>query len=239
MNNLLSHETERPKNTFLFYESKNLLLSFIAISTFSIAQSKATFGIRGGVTSTGMRGDAVNNLQDMLDFANGMVTTHDRKGFFAGAFANIPVGETFSIEPGLVYSQKGYSLRGQLNLKGLEFLGVNAQARLQSQYIDLPVLLKANFGGLQIFAGPQVSYLLKSDLRTTAGILGFNFFDRTMDASDQFNEFDAGVTGGVGYQFNNGLNISAVYDHGLTRVDNDRNVESYNRGIKVGVGITF
>ena len=216
-----------------------LLLSLIAISTFSIAQSRTTFGVRGGVTSSSMSGDAVNNLQNLLDFTNGMVTTSKRNGFYAGAFTNIPITENFSIEPGAYYAQKGYQLNGSLNVKGMEFLGVNARAELQHQYIDVPILLKANFGGFQVFAGPQVSYLLKSDLRTSAGVLGFNFIDRKIDASEQFNKLDAGITGGVGYQFSNGLNLNASYDYGLTKVDANRNVDTYNRALKVGIGFNF
>jgi hypothetical protein len=105
--------------------------------------------------------------------------------------------------------------------------------------VDLPLLLKANVGGLEVFAGPQVSYLAKSDLKTTAGILGFNVLNRTMDATEQFNRWDAGVTGGVGYQFANGLNISAAYDHGLSKVDANERFDSYNRSFKVGLGFRF
>lgn len=219
-------------------KQKFLLLAFITISFFSFSQD-ISFGVRGGVTSTGMRGDAVNNLQNMLDYTGDMITTSDRKGFYAGAVANIPLGPGFSVEPGVYYSQKGYTLNGELNVKGLEFLGANAQARLESQYLDIPVLLKANVGGLQLFAGPQVSYLLKSNLRTTAGVLGFNLLDRKMDATEQFNKIDAGITGGLGYQFANGLLINASYDYGLTKVDSDRNVSSYTRGFKVGIGFNF
>ena len=118
-------------------------------------------------------------------------------------------------------------------------MGVNAKAKLTSSYIDLPVLLKGNFNGLQVFAGPQISYLTKSDLRTTAGALGFNLLNKTMDATEQFNRWDAGITGGIGYQFKNGLNISAAYDHGLSRADKNKNMEAYNRSFKVGVGISF
>ena len=88
-----------------------LLIAFITISTLSIAQVKPSFGVRAGISSAGMRGDAVNNLKDMLDFANGMITTSDRTGFFAGAYATVPVGEVFSVEPALYYTQKGYSLK--------------------------------------------------------------------------------------------------------------------------------
>ena len=220
---------------------KNRILLFAAliVSTLAVAQEKPTFGVRGGLTSTGMKGEAVNNLQNLLDFTDGMVTTSNRSGFFAGGYVNIPVSDVFSVEPALYYSQKGYEMRGEFNLKGVDFLGASATARLNTQYIDMPVLLKANVNGFQFFAGPQVSYLAQADLKTSAGVLGFNLLNKTMDATQQFNRWDVALTGGVGYQFKNGVNVMAAYDHGLSRVDANKNVESYNRGFKVGVGVSF
>ena len=216
-----------------------LLFVSIAISAIGFAQNQPSFGIRGGITSSTMQGDAVNSLQNLLDYTNGAITTKSHTGFFAGANASIPVSDLVSVEPGLYYSQKGYEMQGELNLKGVEFLGANAQAKLTSHYIDLPVLLKLNFNGLQLFAGPQISYLAKADLRTTAGALGFNVLDKTMDATDQFNRWDAGMTGGIGYKFPNGFNVSASYDYGLSKVDANQNIDSYNRSFKVGVGFNF
>jgi hypothetical protein len=216
-----------------------LLFASIVIASFSFAQSQPSFGIRAGVASSSLKGDAVNSLNDLLDFTNGHVTTSNHLGFYAGANASIPVSDMVAIEPGIYYTQKGYGMKGELNLKGVEFLGANAQAKLTSHYVDIPVLLKLNFNGLQVFAGPQVSYLAKADLRTTAGALGFNVLDKTMDATDQFNRWDAGITGGIGYQFTNGFNISASYDHGLSKVDANKNFDSYNRSFKVGLGFNF
>jgi len=195
--------------------------------------------VRAGISSSGMRGDAVDNFKNLLDFTKGNITTQDHTGFFAGGYATVPITENFSIEPGVYYSQKGYELNGALNLKGLDFLGANAKAVLQSQYVDVPLLLKANFAGLQIFAGPQISYLTKADLKTTAGILGINLLNKTMDATSQFNRWDAALTGGIGYQFTNGLNIMASYDYGLSKVDANNNLNAYTHGIKLGVGINL
>ena len=216
-----------------------LLICSLAFSAMVFAQTNASFGIRAGVSSASMKGEAANSLNDLLEFTDGRITTGNHTGFFGGGYANIPVSAQLSIEPGLYYTQKGYELRGELNVKGLDFLGVNAKAKLTSSYIDLPVLLKGNFNGLQVFAGPQISYLTKSDLRTTAGALGFNLLNKTMDATEQFNRWDAGITGGIGYQFKNGLNVSAAYDHGLSKADKNKNMEAYNRSFKVGVGISF
>lgn len=218
---------------------KILLICSLAFSTIIFAQTKPSFGVRAGISSTSMSGEAANNLNDLLDFTNGNITTGKHTGFFGGGYVNIPLTEQLSVEPALYYTQKGYELRGELNVKGLDFLGANAKARLTSSYIDLPVLLKGNFNGFQVFAGPQLSYLAKADLRTTAGILGFNLLNKTMDATEQFNRIDVGITGGVGYQFGNGLNISAAYDHGLSKADKNKNMEAYNRSFKVGVGLSF
>ena len=218
---------------------KILLIYSMAFSVIALAQTTPSFGIRAGVSSASMKGDAASSLNDLLDFTNGGISTGNHTGFFGGGYVSIPVTEQFSVEPALYYTQKGYELRGELNVKGLDFLGVNAKAKLTSSYIDLPILLKGNFSGFQVFAGPQISYLTKADLGTTAGLLGFNLLNKTMDATEQFNRWDAGVTGGVGYQFANGLNISAAYDHGLSRADKNKNMEAYNRSFKVGVGISF
>ena len=220
-------------------KKKILLIVSIFISAFSFAQTQPVFGVKAGITSSGIRGNAADNLNNILDFAKGNISTRDYTGFFAGGYVNIPVAENFSIEPGVYYSLKGYQLQGELNLKGISFLGASAKATLQSEYIDVPVLLKGNFNGLQIFAGPQISYLAKANLKTTAGVLGINLLNKTMDATAQFNRWDAGVTGGIGYQFSNGLNLSASYDMGLTKIDANRNVNAYNRGIKIGIGVNL
>lgn len=216
-----------------------LLAATLFVFSISFAQTKPSFGIRAGLSSSSMKGDAVNSLQNLLDFTNGAITTGSRKGFFAGAYASIPLADQLSVEPAVYYTQKGYAMNGELNIKGAEFLGVNAKAQLNSTYIDIPVVLKANLGGLQVFAGPQISYLAKADLKTTAGVLGFNLLNNTTDATQQFNRWDAGITAGLGYQLTNGVNIMAAYDHGLSKADAGQNMNAYNRAFKVGLGFSF
>jgi len=216
-----------------------LLLAAIAVTTISFAQQKTSFGIKAGISHSGLRGDAMSNLQELIDFADGYISTTNRTGFFAGGNVSVPLTPVISIEPGLYYSQKGYALKGEMNVKGLAFLGANAKASLNTQYIDLPVLIKANLGGFQVFGGPQLSYLAKAELRTTAGALGFNLYDNRSDASNELNKWDAGITGGVGYKLNNGMNISASYEHGLSKLDANKRFESYNRSFKIGVGFNF
>lgn len=216
-----------------------LLISFVLVSSYIFAQSSPVFGVKAGVLSSGMRGDAVKSFNNILDFTKGKVTTKNFTGFFAGGYASLPMSSNLSFEPGIYYSLKGYELDGSIGLKGMDFLGAHAKAILQSQYVDIPVLLNGNFSGFQVFAGPQISYLAQSNLKTTAGVLGINLLNKTMDVTSQFNRWDIGVTGGIGYQFTNGLSLSASYDYGLSKADANQNLNAYNHAFKVGIGINL
>lgn len=223
---------------------KTLYTLFVAMFILSVhssyAQSVPTFGLRTGVTVSGMRGDALNNLNGLIDLTGGVVNTETRTGFHAGAYMNVPVTGAVSFEPGIYYSQKGFSMKGGFDLKGLEFLGANASAELQASYIDMPLLLKIELvNGLHLFAGPQVSYLVKNNLQVEAGALGLSLFKRNIDVTNQFAKWDASVSGGLAYQFANGFNIQAGYDHGLSRVDANSRFKSYNTAVKLGVGFSF
>lgn len=213
-----------------------LLLAITFLSVAAFAQTPK-FGIEAGLSSSGMRGDAVNNLNDIVDFANGMVKTQNRTGFYAGVNTSIPLGAGISVQPGVYYTQKGYEMVGDFAIKGMEFLGANAKAKLQNDYIDVPVLIKADLGDFQVFAGPQFSYLASSKLKTNASVLGVNVFNKDIDTKDQFNSWDMGLSGGIGYQFKGGVNVSASYNYGLSKVDANQNVAGYNSGFKVGLGI--
>jgi hypothetical protein len=215
-----------------------LLLASSFILSNADAQTK--FNVKAGVNRSGWSGDAISNFNNLLEFADGYVNTSNKTGFYAGVSAEIPLSNSFALEGGLGYSLKGYSLKGNIAADKLEFLGAGASANLNSHYIDMPVYLKANIGeGFHVYAGPQVSYLLKNDLRVKAGALGFNLFNQNYDVTDQFNKVDVALSGGVGYTFNNGVTINAGYDHGLSRLDKNGNMNAYNRNVKVGLGFRF
>ncbi len=197
------------------------------------------YGFHAGVSSADIRGEALESLEDVIDVAGDYVSTGSRTGFYTGAYVGIPLAKGIAIEPGINYSQKGYQLKGSLNVKGIDVLGINARAQLQLNYLELPVLLKANFGGLQVFAGPQLSYLVHSNLTVSAGALGFNVLSYKIPVTSQFNHWDAGITGGIGYQFSNWINLKASYDHGLSKIDAGKKVDAYNRMMKIGIGLSF
>ncbi len=229
---------------------KLFLLSFAgSMATLSFAQTKfqshspapsvISFGVKAGLSSSGIRGQAANNFNNLVNLAGGALTTKNVTGFFAGGFATIPVTTGLYLEPGVYYSQKGYEMTGQLNTKGLGFLSAGGTAKLALDYIDVPVLLKADVGGLQLFAGPQISYLSKANLHSKVGLLGINILSNDMDVTSSFNRWDVGVTGGIGFTFSKGITFSASYDYGLSKIDANQNTNAYNNSIKVGVSVSL
>lgn len=203
-------------------------------------EAQTKFGVQAGVINSTWKGEALNSLNDVVDLTNGYITTHSKTGFTVGGYATIPVAEKISFEPGINYSQKGYTMKGDLKIDKLDFLGINASAKVEAHYIDVPLILKAEVAkGFTVFAGPQVSYLAKNNLHVNAGILGISLYDDKLDMTDDFNRVDIGLTGGLGYKFDNGFNFKAGYDHGLSKLDKNDNFKAYNRAFKFTVGFTF
>ncbi len=219
---------------------QKIFLALLSFSFIYVSNAQTKFGVTAGLNSASWKGDAVESLNNIVDATNGYIKTKSRTGFHIGAYASVPVAEGFSFEPGLLYSQKGYAMKGDLDIAVLKFLGVNAKAEVQADYLDVPLLMKAEIApGLSVFAGPQVSFLLRNRLHLSAGVLGFSLYNQNVDMTDDFNKVDVGLSGGLAYKFSNGFKIQAGYDHGLSKVDANENFKSYNRVVKVGVGFEF
>lgn len=77
-----------------------LALSLTALAFSSQAQDKTTFGVRAGANFTNMTGKDEDG-EDLDD--NKM-----KIGFSIGVNAEIPIAPEFYIQPGLLFSQKGY-----------------------------------------------------------------------------------------------------------------------------------
>ena len=228
-------QTLPPKN--MKYKFTLAVISMIIMNS---TKAQITYGVQAGATIANWKGDALQSLNDVVDLSNGFVTTKSKTGISIGGYVNIPVTDKISFEPGLQYAQKGYTMQGDLKVDALKFLGVNASAKVEAHYIDIPLVLKAELAkGLSIYAGPQVSYLVKNNLHLNAGILGISLYNDRLDITDNFNRVDMGLAGGIGYKFDNGFNIKAGYDYGLSKLDKNDNFKAYNRVAKISVGFSF
>ena len=198
------------------------------------------FGLRAGVNVSDFSGDAVSSVMDLADYTNGAVTKSTKPGLYAGLYATLPLGPRFAIEPGIGYSEKGTMLTGRVPLEQFDFLNAKVTATGRLAYLDIPLLAKAYLtDGLYVYAGPQASVLLSGKARVEASALGFSAFKKDFDVKDQFRTVDFAVVGGLGYQFQNGVGLSAGYDYGLSSLDKNNRFDAQNRVIKASLNYSF
>jgi len=107
----------------------------------------------------------------------------------------------FAIESGLYFSQLG--------TKNLIEANDARRKNIKLNYIQLPLIAKYYFHeGFNVFIGPQVGYRVGYSHTPYIDIVTFDEKDFNFDA-----------IGGVGYQFNFGLLLSASYIIGFTNLD--------------------
>jgi hypothetical protein len=224
-----------------------LLLACFSISLGAFAQYKAeskvnpSFGLRAGYNYATWGGQSVEDFANLGD-QFGAFQTEAVSGFHAGGYVNLPIGQNFSIEPGIQYSQKGIRVSQAFigENSSIGFLNPRLDVTSRMQYLDAPILAKVTTNqGFQVYAGPQFSYLLNQDAIVEGGILGFSY-EQDFELNRGFRKFDVGLTAGLGYQLLNGLNFNVGYDYGLNSLDEgNSNVKAYNRVVKVSVGYQF
>ena len=161
---------------------KIFTLTVLSIIIITSTKAQVSYGVQAGVSIANWKGNAMQSLNDIVDLSNGFIGTKSRTGFHIGGYASIPLTETISFEPGLQYSQKGYAMQGDLKIDALKFLGVNASAKVEANYFDMPLLVKAEVAkGLSIYAGPQISYLAKTSLHINTSVLGISLLNKRLD----------------------------------------------------------
>ena len=212
-----------------------------AYSTSTTSASGVRFGFRAGLNVADLQGDAVQSFTNLAGYVpNGAITKQVRPGFYAGVFATIPVGPGFAIEPGITYAEKGAVLIGTLPFPKLDFLNARVAGTARLAYIDVPVLAKVYLTpGLYLYAGPQASFLVSGKARVDASVLGFSAYKEDFDVANQLRKVDFAALGGLGYQFDNGLGLSAGYDYGFSSLDSGNRFQAYNRVAKVGLSYSF
>jgi opacity protein-like surface antigen len=177
------------------------------------AQAQSGIGIRGGANMSNLSGD----LRNEDNFEN-------KWGFHGGITYNIGIVDNFfSIQPELLYSQKGFKNADTEFVVG----GVNYKrtGKVNYNYLDLPVMAKIKAGPLYFEAGPQASYLLGVNNETKTYLDG-NLQSTSRDEKDKegLKEFEFGYGAGVGFALGNSLNLGVRYNGSFSDfVDEDVN----------------
>lgn len=128
--------------------------------------------------------------------------------YHVGVVSEIPIYEKFSFQPELMYSRQGYSFNNDV---------------IAMNYLNIPLMGKYYVTkGLSLEAGPQIGFLLSAK-------------NEGVKVTNSFTTFDFGANFGLGYKLENGLNFSARYNLGITKVDTDNR----NGVFQVSVGYFF
>ena len=189
-------------------------------------QAQTTIGVKGGINIANVS----TNVEDIEDLAEA------KTGFVGGAFVSFGLGSLFAIQPELLYSQKGFEAS-----EGL------LEAQLGTNYIEIPVLLKAQFKLAMlrpaIYAGPVVSFETSCNLDLPDGSVDCDddegFVDRK--TTDWAAAFGANLDFFLGPVT---LIVDGRYQLGLTNLANDpdfpeEEVKSRVWQIMAGIGWTL
>lgn len=194
---------------------KLFLGAAIAVSSLSFAQQ---FGIKGGMNVSSLSKDAALSEQN------------SKIGFYAGAFVNVPVAESFSVQPEVIYNNLGSKVK-QTNA-----LGTFEYAR-HFDYISVPVMFQYNATPeFYLEAGPQASFLVSTRHKAKAG----NTSISNEVNKDNYNTFDFGLGLGAGYYFTKNIGITARYVAGFTDIYKNNSGDAVkNNNFQVGLAYKF
>jgi hypothetical protein len=183
---------------------KKLFVLVAALLTVSVATHAQTVSImpKAGVSVSRLnfKNDAYRDEQS-------------RAGLTFGAAVPIRTGSWFTVQPELLYVQRG----GNFRLAESGSLGSKTETRLN--YLELPVLARANMGPVFLLAGPSLGMSLNGKTETAGTKRDVNFGNRT----DEYRRADLGLQVGGGLALNAGpgqLTVDARYGFGLTDIDN-------------------
>jgi hypothetical protein len=145
------------------------------------------FGVKAGASLTSLTGSDSDG-------------TKNKFGFNGGFLANFGINDMFSIQPEVLYSNKGSKFDGGQN-----------NLRLALNYIDVPVLAKIATGSTGLFfeLGPQVGFRVAADVKDSNTSVSFKDYTKSVDF---------GYVGGLGFQVESGAMIGLRYNGGFTNI---------------------
>lgn len=165
--------------------------------------SAVRFGIKAGMNVSSLSNDGT--LEDQ----------GSKIGFNAGAFANIPVGSMFSVQPEVLYSQ--YGDKYDQVIAGNRYSYAN-----HLDYITVPVMLQYNLiPNLYVEAGPEFGFMV-SARNKAKNETNNDVISESGNYKDRFNTFNFGLGLGAGYYFTDNIGITARYVAGLTDIAKNR-----------------
>jgi hypothetical protein len=146
----------------------------------------------------------------------------NRVGLAAGGFLDLPIGGRLSVQPEVLFVQKGAT-----------FDDAAGEGRITLDMLDIPVLARYRFGQLFVLGGPSISVKLRA-----RQVLDFGDEEESVDIGDDVESFDFGIVGGVGYESGR-LSVDGRLNWGLRNVNAVDDASVKTRSFMVLVGYRF
>lgn len=201
---------------------KKVFILAIGLFAATAASAQIRLGVKAGLNVPNIiKGDGNNDFKTKVN-----------PGFNAGVTLDIPLITGLAFTPELLYSTKGY--------KAETVFGDFTQT---TSFIDIPILASINLGGsgLNLVAGPQVSFLMSTKNKFESGF-GSTEQEIIEDKSDRFKKSLVGGLIGFRYDINEKIDIHGRYalDFQKNNEDGSRETPEYkNQVFSVGLGIKF
>ena len=179
-------------------ESETTTETTVRTKTFEQTASTPTRGPRAGIKG-GL--NVSNFITDEVNDKNA------RTGFHVGVYGQLFNSDAFAVQPEVNYSTKGNRVTFHEGI-------IDQENKFNLNYIDVPVLAVFKLGkSVEIHAGPYWAYLVGANIDTD-GDIDDSFYELDRD---NFDNWDYGLVGGIGFNFNN-LQIGARYNYGLNEI---------------------
>lgn len=195
-------------------------LAFAQTAKPTTSSSSVRFGVKAGMNVSSLSKD------------EGLDDQKSKIGFNAGVFASIPVAESFTVQPEVLYSQ--YGSKANFNELGTKF-----SVATNLDYITVPVMLQYNFvPNFYVEAGPEFGLLVSAKEKVKnesngASVTSDNY-------KDDLNTFNFGVGIGAGYYFTDNIGVTARYVAGATDIFKENNGDAVrNNTFQVGLAYKF
>lgn len=182
-----------------------IVLCFIGSSAFS---QGFTLGIKGGANLGKVTGEA---FEDKFTL-----------GYQIGAFATVPLGSKFAIQPEVLFNQTNLDTSSQFS----DVYAFNNVDQVELNYLSIPILLNYNLNKyFTLQVGPQFGVMLDQDK------------DLLENGQDAFKSGNFAIAAGVQLNLLR-FRVYGRFTGGLTNLDNVGDKENWKaQSIQLGVGI--
>lgn len=179
------------------------VVSVIVFGFFSISSSAQYFGVRSGV-----------GISNLLTSSNSNTTFGRVFSAHLGGTIDFEIADQFWIQSGVSFFKKG---------------GANTRGNFNLYYLELPVTARFDFlevgaeGILYARAGMYTGLLMAANFSGTKLDIGNK-------VGDDFKALDVGLIAGVGYGFNESIDVGLAFEFGFLNTDAEQSVVSLTNG---------